>query len=177
VPVFLEAVRTAGEQRGTSGRVHATGAALPFVSEVVIAERSAVARADGTHDEPFISAIEIDQLGHEWEWESTPEVSLHVVDTPDAAVALCNELSPRFIASLVSRSQTEHDRFYANVDAPFVGDGFTRWVDGQYALSSPELGLSNWEGGRLLGRGGILSGDGVHTVRYRARVADSDLHR
>ena len=63
------------------------------------------------------------------------------------------------------------------VDAPFVGDGFTRWVDGQYALGTPELGLSNWEGGRLLGRGGILSGDGVHTVRYRTVVADADLHR
>ena len=53
----------------------------------------------------------------------------------------------------------------------------TRWVDGQYALRKPELGLSNWEGGRLLGRGGILSGDSVHTIRYRAIVDDHDTGR
>ena len=53
----------------------------------------------------------------------------------------------------------------------------TRWVDGQYALDTPELGLSNWEGGRMLGRGGILSGDSVFTVRYRARITEPGLHR
>ena len=42
---------------------------------------------------------------------------------------------------------------------------------------APELGLANWEGGRLLGRGGVLSGDSVFTVRYRARIADADLRR
>lgn len=177
VPLFVHTVRAAGERRGTSGRLHATAAALPFVPKVARAERAAVARADGTHDEPFVSAIGLEQLGHEWEWEGSPEVTLHVVDTVDEAVALCNRYSPRFVASLVSESAAEHDRFYASVDAPFVGDGFTRWVDGQYALGTPELGLSNWEGGRMLGRGGILSGDGVHTVRYRARVTDADLHR
>ena len=67
--------------------------------------------------------------------------------------------------------------FSATVDAPFVGNGFTRWVDGQYALDAPELGLSNWEGGRMLGRGGILSGDSVYTLRYRARISDPELHR
>ena len=92
----------------------------------------------------------------------------------DAAVALCNRHSPRFVASLVSDDAAEHDRFYDAVDAPFVGDGFTRWVDGQYALDTPELGLSNWQGGRLLARGGVLSGESVHTVRYRARIADPD---
>ncbi len=90
---------------------------------------------------------------------------------------LCNRHSPRFIASLVSDDEAEHDRFYAAVDAPFVGDGFTRWVDGQYALDTPELGLSNWQAGRLLARGGILSGASVHTVRYRARIVDPALHR
>jgi glutamate-5-semialdehyde dehydrogenase len=77
----------------------------------------------------------------------------------------------------VSSDPTEHDRFYAAVDAPFVGDGFTRWVDGQYALDTPELGLSNWQHGRLLARGAILSGESVYTVRYRASVDDPTIHR
>ena len=59
-------------------------------------------------------------------------------------------------------------------DAPFVGNGFTRWVDGQFAFDQPELGLSNWEYGRILGRGAILSGDSVFTVRYRAHVEDPE---
>jgi glutamate-5-semialdehyde dehydrogenase len=78
---------------------------------------------------------------------------------------------------MISDDAGEHDELWASVDAPFVGNGFTRWVDGQYALDKPELGLSNWEGGRMLGRGGILSGDSVHTVRYRATVTDSSTHR
>ena len=57
------------------------------------------------------------------------------------------------------------------------GDGFTRWVDGQFALLQPELGLSNWQAGRLFGRGGVLSGDSVYTVRLRASIIDPELHR
>jgi glutamate-5-semialdehyde dehydrogenase len=73
------------------------------------------------------------------------------------------------VASLISDDPALHERFYARVNAPFVGDGVTRWVDGQKALCKPELGLSNWQWGRLFGRGGILSGDSVFTVRTRAR--------
>jgi glutamate-5-semialdehyde dehydrogenase len=38
-------------------------------------------------------------------------------------------------------------------------------VDGQWAWDRPELGLSNWETGRMMGRSGILSGDDVFSVR------------
>lgn len=116
-------------------------------------------------------------LAHEWEWDSVPEVSLVIVDDVAQAVAACNRFSPRFVASLLSAEAAEHEWFYRSVEAPFVGDGFTRWVDGQFALLQPELGLSNWQGGRLFARGGVLSGDSVHTVRLRARVGDPDLHR
>jgi glutamate-5-semialdehyde dehydrogenase len=68
---------------------------------------------------------------------------------------------------LLSEQAEEHAHFFARIEAPFVGDGFTRWVDGQFALRKPELGLSNWQHGRLFGRGGILSGDTVYTVRTR----------
>jgi glutamate-5-semialdehyde dehydrogenase len=177
VPVFVDAARRAGERRGNDARLHVTEAARRFVPQDAWSRRVTVDRADGRHDEPFVSEIETDRLSHEWEWEGSPEATLHVVETVDEAVALCNTNSPRFVASLVSESTTAHDEFYATVDAPFVGDGFTRWVDGQYALDAPELGLSNWQGGRMLGRGAILSGDSVYTVRYRARVDDPDLRR
>jgi glutamate-5-semialdehyde dehydrogenase len=104
-------------------------------------------------------------------------MTIVVVDTLDEAVALCNRYSPRFVASIVSDDDAEHEEFYRAVDAPFVGNGFTRWVDGQYALNAPELGLSNWQFGRMLGRGAILSGDSVHTVRYRATVNDHSVSR
>lgn len=105
------------------------------------------------------------QLGHEWEWESTPELSFAVVDGMQSAVGMINRLSPRFVASILSSRPGAFEEFYSQVDCPYVGNGFTRWVDGQWAWDRPELGLSNWQGGRLLGRSGMLSGDDILTVR------------
>ena len=95
----------------------------------------------------------------------------------DQAVELFNRYSPRLAASLIAEDSEQQARFYARVDAPFVGDGFTRWVDGQYALGRPELGLSNWENGRLFARGGVLAGDGAFTVRSRMRQTDPKVRR
>lgn len=117
------------------------------------------------------------RLATEWEWDQVPEVAVMVVDDVAQAVTECNRFSPHFVASLLSTDPAEHEVFYRTVDAPFVGDGFTRWVDGQFALLQPELGLSNWQSGRLFGRGGVLSGDSVHTVRLRAWVVDPELRR
>ena len=177
VPVFLGAVDAAAAARGTSARVHVETTSMPFLDPGVLDRRVRVGRADGEHDEPYVSPLTEQEIGTEWEWESSPEVTLVVVPDVATGVELCNRRSPRFVVSLVSDEAAEHERVYRSVDAPFVGDGFTRWVDGQYALSVPELGLSNWEGGRLLGRGAILSGASVHTIRHRAHIDDPGLHR
>jgi glutamate-5-semialdehyde dehydrogenase len=177
VPRFLAAVLAAGARRGSGGRVHVTPDAAAFVTSAERERVVDVTRADGDHAERFVTDLDTVDLSREWEWEGTPEVSLHVVDDVDEAIAACNRFSPRFVASVVSDDPATHERFYEQVDAPFVSDGFTRWVDGQYALDTPELGLSNWEGGRMLGRGAILSGDSAYTVRYRARIVDIELRR
>ena len=98
---------------------------------------------------------------------SVLEITLTVVDSVDAAIELFNRFSPRLVASLVSTDAEEHARFWNRIRSPFVGDDHTRWVDGQFALGKPELGLSNWANGRLFGRGAILTGDSVYTVRTR----------
>jgi glutamate-5-semialdehyde dehydrogenase len=177
VPVFIKAVRQAAAQRGASARLHVEADSAAYVDAAEFEHQVVIRRAHGDVTEPFASIIPTADLGTEWEWEDAPEVSLVVVEDLDHAVTLCNTYSPRFVVSLIAADPGTHDRFYAAVDAPFVGDGFTRWVDGQYALDTPELGLSNWEGGRLLGRGAILSGDAVHTVRLRARIHDPQLSR
>ncbi len=177
VPVFVDAVRAAAADRDGHGRIHADRHALEHVDTAVRNERVTVHRVDGSHDEPFVSLIDRERLGHEWQWEGSPEVTLVVVDDLDEAIVLCNTHSPRFTVSLISDDHRAHDRVYRLVEAPFVGDGFTRWVDGQYALDAPELGLSNWEGGRMLARGAILSGDSVHSIRYRTTVTDPSTHR
>ncbi|MDO8362898.1 MAG: aldehyde dehydrogenase family protein [Actinomycetota bacterium] len=135
--------------------------------------------AAGRGVEPIVHELLPDNpcLAHEWEWDTVPEMGLLIVDNVAQAVQQCNRYSPHFVASLISADQGEHEWFYRNVDAPFVGDGFTRWVDGQFALLQPELGLSNWQAGRLFGRGGVLSGDSVFTLRLRAAIADPQLHR
>jgi glutamate-5-semialdehyde dehydrogenase len=177
VTAFLDALDEAARRRDTAARLHVEAgsrAAIPperFTTEVKIR------RAGGEHVEPAASIVALEDLAREWEWEHSPEVTVVVTDGVDAAIELCNRYSPRLAASLISADPAEHERFYAAVDAPFVGDGFTRWVDGQYALDTPELGLSNWQGGRLLGRSGVLSGESVYTVRHRATISDPDLHR
>lgn len=115
--------------------------------------------------------------GHEWEWDQRPELTLITATDIDDAVGRFNQSSPRFVLSVVTTSEAEESAAWAASDAPFFGDGFTRWVDGQFALARPELGLANWQSGRLLGRGGVLSGDSVHTLRLRVRQSDPDLHR
>ncbi len=158
VPVVVAAVTEAADRRSAAPVFHFTASAQPFspVPGVPVA---------------------FDELGVEWEWETAPEVSIAVVDSLGEAAALFNSESPRFAASLVGGDQAEQERFYHLVDSPFVGNGFTRWVDGQFAFDQPELGLSNWQAGRLFARGGVLSGDSVFTIRTRATVADHSMHR
>jgi glutamate-5-semialdehyde dehydrogenase len=177
IPVFLDAVERAGRRRATNPKIHVTGAARPFVPESWFSETVAISRADGEHPEPRAEPIDDADLGREWEWEDSPEVTLAVTSSVDEAANLFNRLSPRFGASLVSTDRAEQDGFFSAVDAPFVGNGFTRWIDGQYALGKPELGLSNWEHGRLFGRSGILTGDSAYSVRLRVTQDDPEVGR
>jgi glutamate-5-semialdehyde dehydrogenase len=177
VPVFLRELVRAGERRGTNPKLHVTATARQFVPAPWFDRTVGIARAEGAVLEPQAQPVAVEALGTEWEWEDSPEVSLHVVDSVDEAIEAFNSYSPRLVATLVADESAEHDRFYAAVDAPFVGNGFTRWVDGQFALGRPELGLSNWEGGRLFARSAILSGDSVFTIRTRVTQSDPDVHR
>jgi glutamate-5-semialdehyde dehydrogenase len=177
VPAFLAALEAAGRARGYGCKLHVVSgdeAVLPHAWRTATVR---VRRAEGERDEPLTEVLPEEELGREWEWEDTPEVSLKIVDDLDHAVRLFNSYSPQFVASLISQDPAAHQRFYETVNAPFVADGFTRWVDGQYALKQPELGLSNWENGRLLARSAILSGGGVFTLRSRVTQVDPLLSR
>lgn len=169
VPVFLAAVQRAGERLGHGYKLHVVHGSGDAVPAQLFTREVQVARAEGPVTELQAEWLDASRLGHEWEWERTPELTLQLVDDVEHAVQLFNKHSPQFVACLISPDAAEQQRFYDAVNAPFVGDGHTRWVDGQRALSRPELGLSNWQWGRLFGRGGILSGDGVYTVRTRVR--------
>ena len=169
VPALLRGLERAGKRRQQAYKLHVTQEHLSAIPPELLQAEIVVVRAEGPVRERKVEAIARTDLGREWEWEETPEVSLTLVETTREAVELCNRYSPNFVASLLSEEATEHEQFYQTVNAPFVGDGFTRWVDGQFALKRPELGLSNWQHGRLFGRGGVLSGDSVYTVRTRRR--------
>jgi glutamate-5-semialdehyde dehydrogenase len=176
VPVFLDALAKAGQRR-RGFKLHVAQADLDRVPASLRSARGEVVRAEGPREEPLVEPLADAELGREWEWEETPEVSLKIVESAAEAAALFNAVSPRFDVSLIAEDAAAQARFYEAADAPFVGDGFTRWVDGQYALDRPELGLSNWEHGRLFARGGVLAGDGVFTVRTRVRQTDLHLDR
>ena len=125
----------------------------------------------------LVEHVDDDVLATEWEWNNHPEFSIRLVSDVDEAIELFNSFSPHFVLSMISSNQAEIDQAYQSSESPFFGNGFTRWVDGQYALKLPELGLSNWQSGRLFARGGILSGDGVFTTRYVMKQTDPQQHR
>ena len=177
IPVFLDALADVAGGLGVDVRLHVVAGSERWLPAGCLERRVVVARATGPSDEPFASVVDEPALATEWEWERSPELTLVV--TPDVAdaIALCNRYSPRFVTSVITTDPAEFERCYEALDTPFTGNGFTRWVDGQYALDRPELGLANWQGGRLLGHGAILSGDSVFTVRYVARVDDTGVHR
>ncbi|MBT8198815.1 MAG: aldehyde dehydrogenase family protein [Acidimicrobiia bacterium] len=176
VPRFLDALREAGRRRGVSPKLHIAAGDESHIPPEWF-EPAEITRAEGPVTEPMTETIGRNELGVEWEWEDSPEVTLAIVPDVAAAVSAFNDQSPKFAASLISDDAVEQQRFFATIDSPFVGNGFTRWVDGQYALGKPELGLSNWQFGRLFGRGGILSGDSAFTVRTRADQTDPDIGR
>lgn len=177
VPLFLDALQMAGAARGQGCKLHIVEGSEAYLPGDWRTATVQVSRAEGLQTEALAESLPADQLGREWEWEETPEVSLGIVDDLDNAVASFNRYSPQFTVSLISENAATQASFYDAVNAPFVGDGITRWVDGQYALNKPELGLSNWENGRLFARSAILSGDGVFTVRSRMTQTDLSVKR
>jgi len=174
VPVVFGAAETAASARGLHCRVHAVNGAEQFLPEPAAIE---VRRADGVHLENQITISLIEDISHEFEWEENPEFFIVLVSDISESVRLFNEFSPQFVVSAISEDAAERDVVWKGANAPFVGDGFTRWVDGQFALLRPELGLSNWQSGRLFARGGVLSGDSAFTVRLQVKQTDAGLHR
>jgi glutamate-5-semialdehyde dehydrogenase len=174
IPIILKAAESAASTRGTRPRIHAIQGAeefLPTNSNI------AVLRSEGEMSEPQVTVASLDSLATEYEWEENPEFAIVLVDDIGEAIELFNTYSPQFIVSVISANVAEQQRVWSSTNAPFFGDGFTRWVDGQFSLLRPELGLSNWENGRLFGRSGILSGDSAFTVRLRVKQTDENLHR
>ena len=163
--IVLQAASEAGKKRDGKAVVHVVDTQLERYADVVLPENV------------HLAATPLSELAKEWEWETEPEFSLVVVRDVQEGINWFNEYSPQFVVSCVSDDKTEMSDVWAQCNAPFVGDGFTRWVDGQYALERPELGLANWQSGRLLARGGVLSGDGVHTIRLKVTQTDASLHR
>lgn len=174
VPLVEDAADNAARSRGLRARIHAVGDAIAHCGEPDVIE---VRRAGSTTLEPRVTSGDLDALSHEFEWEENPELHLVLVDSLEEACGLFNMKSPQFIVSCVSEDEQETEHVWSSCNAPFVGNGFTRWVDGQFALLRPELGLSNWQAGRLFARSGILSGDSAYTVRLRMSQEDASLHR
>lgn len=163
----LEGLREAGAARGQPFKLHVAAGDEDIVPSALFEQDVRIGRAGGTVVEKQAEVISREDLGIEWEWEEAPEITLVRTDSLDEAVALFNAQSARLVGTLISEDPNEHRGFFEALNAPFVGDGHTRWVDGQFALNKPELGLSNWEHGRLFARGAVLTGDSVYTVRTR----------
>ena len=160
LPVVVAAARRAASRRNTE----------PII-RVVNGSEKHFERDD------FALVEDVELLSQECEWEESPEFHVVVVESMEEAIRLFNAYSPQFVVSLISEIVSENQLVWDSANAPFVGDGFTRWVDGQFALLRPELGLSNWQNGRLFARSAILSGDSAFSVRMRVRQKDPGIKR
>jgi glutamate-5-semialdehyde dehydrogenase len=176
-PRMLDALKRRGGKLGYGYRLHVAEGSEDIIPKELYTTETDVCRASGVQRELLATVWPADQLGHEWEWEQTPEITVVAVADLDEGIRIFNSQSALMVTSLISENASAHERFLKTINAPFIGNGFTRWTDGQYALRRPELGLSNWQGGRFLARGGILTGDGVYTIKLRVRQADPDVHR
>lgn len=177
MPKVLAVLQKRGENVGHNYKIHVTSVAKDFIPAELFETTVPMLLSNTETVEAIATEISIENIGEEWEWEKTPEITIHMVDSVSDAVELFNKYSPKFVASLISSNLSKHEEFFQQINAPFVGNGMTRWVDGQYALNQPELGLSNWEFGRLFARSGVLSGASMYTVRLRMRQVNQDLHR
>ncbi|MGY8606006.1 hypothetical protein ACTVH1_09940 [Gluconobacter cerinus] len=176
VPALLEGLERAASPIGDF-RIHVPEGSEDYLPAFLFSTVVKTTRDGGVVDEPVATMLPRERLSTEWAWDETPEISFVVVDGLEEAIALFDQHSPRFVASLISENRTAQNCFFDALNAPFVGNGFTRWADGQYALDKPELGLSNWEQGRPLGRGAIMSGNDMFSLRYRMEQDDIDLRR
>lgn len=160
-PIIVRSVQAAADSRNALGRIHLVeGSETPLGSEGV-----------------EIDLVGRETLATEWEWENDPEITLCIVDSFATAVELFNQYSPRLAASVITEDPEERRFAWNALRCPFVGNGISRWVDGQFAFERPELGLSNWEAGIPLGRGAILSGSDISAVRYLAHQTDRVIRR
>jgi glutamate-5-semialdehyde dehydrogenase len=177
IPELIQALTLRGEKLGYGYRLHVAEGSQDIIPSELFSTEIDVYRAAGIEREIIATLLPADQLGREWEWEQTPEVTIIAVSDLAEGINLFNEQSPLLVASLISEDPSAHQAFLSGANAPFLGNGFTRWVDGQYALCRPELGLSNWQNGRLFARSGVLTGDGVFTLKLRVRQTNPDIHR
>jgi len=177
VPKIIETLKKKSLDFGYNFKIHATKKAKPFLSSEILNVKVKIFTKEGVKEDFLFSEISNSDLGIEWEWEKTPEITLHIIDNLEEGIKLFNQQSSKFVVSLISENKKNQEIFFNLINSPFVGDGFTRWVDGQYLFKTPELGLSNWEYGRLFGRAGVLSGGDIFSVKVKMRQGDINLKR
>ena len=94
VPIVLRAIRRGGETLGTGFKLHVLAGARPFVPEELFRQLALIRRAGGPVEEPIAERLDETELGTEWEWEATPELTIGVVADVDQAIAWFNRYSP-----------------------------------------------------------------------------------
>ena len=107
MPVVLDALNDAANALGTSYKVHVESGSVSYVNVDLFDVDVQIERVDGVQTEKQCVSLGRDHLGHEWMWESSPEIALVVVDSVDEAIELCNQYSPQFVASLITQNQIE----------------------------------------------------------------------
>ncbi|GIS55336.1 MAG: hypothetical protein Ct9H90mP30_0210 [Actinomycetota bacterium] len=84
-PRVFGALTEASEARGANAKLHITESTDSFIPDAWRGN-VAIERAEGEVIEPQTEEIQIDEIGVEWEWENSPEVTLVVVESVSEAI-------------------------------------------------------------------------------------------
>ena len=177
MPVIIEALKKRGDISGYNFKIHTTKKAEEYIPENLFKEKVKMFKKEGEVEDFCAETISENDLGIEWEFEKTPEVTITIINSVKEGISLFNEQSPKFVVSYICNNEKKKESFFRLINSPYISDGFTRWVDGQFIYNAPELGLANWEEGRLFGRSGILTGGSIYSVKLLVKQERDDVRR
>ncbi len=108
MPRVTAGLQEAARRRSSNPKVHVVDGAQGALPAEWFTEKVAIGRSGGDVQETRAEMIDPHRLGHEWEWEESPEITVVAVGSVEEAVRLFNETVPAFcrVAHQRRRSRT-----------------------------------------------------------------------
>ena len=92
VPVLLDGLNEAAAKLKQDYRLHVVEGSEEFIPGEAFTRKVQISRADGQQEEIQATTLALADIGQEWEWENSPEMTLIIVKNLQEAIELFNKL-------------------------------------------------------------------------------------